>query len=307
MKVLSFDIGGTFVKYGICNVSEKNGDIKIIQKGRFKPSNKTFPSGTEVFENIAKFAKKLLNSNKIECICCGVGGIVNTDNFKVLSVSPKYKDYQKTDIKGIFAKHCDCPVRIINDVKAAALGELRHGCLKGKKNVFGVFLIIGTGIAAAPIIHNKLFLGKSFASGESGPMVVNNHYFENHYSVPSLIKRCQEIDASIVTAENCLEKMVNNAAIKNIVDAWYVGLVEGVSTFVYLFNPEYFIFGGGITEHRYFDLKIFKKLMLKNCRQPPLSNLIDVKLVKARLGNDAGIYGAASLAFDKNYSISEEN
>jgi predicted NBD/HSP70 family sugar kinase len=68
----------------------------------------------------------------------------------------------------------------------------------------------------------------------------------------------------------------------------------------YILNPKYFIFGGKITEDKYFNLKTFKDLMLSNCRQPALSSIKNVKLIKAKLGNDAALYGAASLAFNRD-------
>jgi hypothetical protein len=68
-------------------------------------------------------------------------------------------------------------------------------------------------------------------------------------------------------------------------------------------NPEYVIFGGKITEDKYFNLKTFKDLMLSNCRQPILNSITGVKLIKAKLGNDAALYGAASLAINRDYKL----
>jgi hypothetical protein len=62
-----------------------------------------------------------------------------------------------------------------------------------------------------------------------------------------------------------------------------------------MFNPTYFIFGGQIVEHKYFDLRTFKTLMIKNARQPVLNCIQDVKLVKAKLGNKAALYGVSTL------------
>jgi hypothetical protein len=43
--------------------------------------------------------------------------------------------------------------------------------------------------------------------------------------------------------------------------------------------------------------------MLKTCRQPPVNSVNDVKLIKAKLGNDAALYGVASLAINRDYKI----
>lgn len=303
MRVLALDLGGTFVKYAICEVDKKNGNVKFLKKDRFRTTYKEMPYGWEIIDKLSRFAKEITKKDKqIECVCGSIGGVIDGNTYQVLSPHHKFQDYHMVNVLNIFRKHCKLPFYIINDVKAAALGELRYGCLKGSKDV-AIMLAIGTGIGSAPIINGKLFLGQEWSAGECAGMVVNNHWFENHYGLPPLINRCKEIDESIVTAEDCLEKMKHNKAIKNTVDAWFVGLLEGVSTYLYLFNPKYFVFGGKISEHKYFDLKIFKKLMLKNCRQPPFACLKNVKLLKAELGNDAALYGAASLAWKKDYKL----
>ena len=234
MKVLALDMGGTFIKYAICNVDTNNGDIKFIEKDRFRTSYKDVPYGTIVVENMAKFAAKIIKKHpEVKCICSSVGGVIDTDNY----------------------------------------------------------------------INGKLHLGKHWAAGEVGPMVVNNHYYENHYALPGLIRRCKEIDNNIVTAEDCLRLAKKHRFIKNIVDAWFVGLMEGIASMIYMMDPEYFIFGGKITEDPYFNLKVFKKLMLTNARQPVINSFQDVKFVKAKLGNDAALYGVASLAYDNDYKL----
>jgi predicted NBD/HSP70 family sugar kinase len=82
-----------------------------------------------------------------------------------------------------------------------------------------------------------------------------------------------------------------------------VGIVDAVLNHVYILNPKYVVFGGKISEHKYFNLKVFKNLMLKTCRQPPINSVNDVKLIKAKLGNDAALYGVASLAINRDYKI----
>jgi hypothetical protein len=62
-----------------------------------------------------------------------------------------------------------------------------------------------------------------------------------------------------------------------------------------MLNPKYFIFGGQIVEHEYFNLKTFKTLMITNARQPVLNCIQDVELVKAELGNKAALYGVCTL------------
>jgi predicted NBD/HSP70 family sugar kinase len=65
--------------------------------------------------------------------------------------------------------------------------------------------------------------------------------------------------------------------------------------YIYLFNPSCFVFGGKITEYEYFDISLLKSLSLKLARKP-VSSFEHVKLLKAKLGNNAALMGVASLA-----------
>jgi predicted NBD/HSP70 family sugar kinase len=65
--------------------------------------------------------------------------------------------------------------------------------------------------------------------------------------------------------------------------------------YIYLFNPSYVVLGGKITEHKNFDIAILKQAMMKLAKKP-LSSFEHVKILKAQLGNDAALYGVASLA-----------
>jgi predicted NBD/HSP70 family sugar kinase len=65
--------------------------------------------------------------------------------------------------------------------------------------------------------------------------------------------------------------------------------------YVYLFNPSYVVLGGKITEDKNFDVQNLKQKMMK-LAQKPVSSFEHVKIIKAGLGNDAALYGVASLA-----------
>jgi predicted NBD/HSP70 family sugar kinase len=64
--------------------------------------------------------------------------------------------------------------------------------------------------------------------------------------------------------------------------------------YIYLFNPSYIVLGGKITEHKSFDIKEMTDTMMKLAKKP-VSSFQHVKIVKAQLGNDAALYGVASL------------
>jgi predicted NBD/HSP70 family sugar kinase len=155
---------------------------------------------------MAKFAQDMKNIHKeIKCVCSTMVGIIDTKKYIVLSPNHTLQGYEGMHIREEFAKYCKLPFYAMNDVKAATQGELMYGSLKGKKKVNAIVMAIGTGIAGCPIINGEIYYGSTYASGECGQMVVNGHFYENHYSVPGLIKRCKKIKPTIITAEECLD------------------------------------------------------------------------------------------------------
>jgi predicted NBD/HSP70 family sugar kinase len=221
MRVLAIDMGGTFIKYAICEVNMNNGDIKFLKKDRFRTTTEENPYGTEVVEDMAKFVSKILKKHpEVKCICGSIGGVIDDEKYQVLSSHHKFQDYHMVNIKHIFDKYTKLPIYIMNDVKAGGLGELRYGSLKKyHKHANAIFMAIGTGIAMVSIINGKLHLGYEYAAGEIAGMVINNHYYENHYALPYLIKRCQALDPDLITAEDCLRAAKKHKQIKNMIDA----------------------------------------------------------------------------------------
>ncbi|GHU47218.1 hypothetical protein FACS1894218_1190 [Bacilli bacterium] len=92
------------------------------------------------------------------------------------------------------------------------------GALKGKKKVNAIVMALGTGIAGCPIIEGKVYMGNNYASGECGQMLVNNHLYEMHYSVPALIIRCEKVYGDTLTGERCLDLAKTHVVVKREVD-----------------------------------------------------------------------------------------
>ncbi|MDR1234464.1 MAG: ROK family protein [Mycoplasmataceae bacterium] len=291
MKILAMDMGGTFIKWALFD----RKTFKILKKGRYA-THAQHHSGLEIVWSMARFAQTMKDKYKdINCVCSTMVGIIDTNKYVVLSPNHTLKGYEGMHIKNEFSKYCKLPLHVMNDVKAAAQGELKFGSLKKAKKVNAIVMAIGTGIAGCPIIDSNIYMGATYASGECGQMLVNNHFYEMHYSVPALIIRCEKTYGRTLTGEQCLELAKTNVPIRHEVNRWFDGIIKGIMNYVYLFNPSYVVLGGKITEHKDFDLKVLKQSMMKLAKKP-ISSFEHVKIVKAQLGNDAALYGVASLA-----------
>lgn len=205
-----------------------------------------------------------------------------------------------------------------NDVNAMTLGELHHGAGVGYNNL--VALTLGTGVGGGVVIDGEVYHGSRNTAGELGHTVVepNGRYcgcgnqgcLEAYAGAKNIVERIQEKIATgrrtvLAAASNSgtalTPRMIAEAAqsgdelaIEIFAETGrYIGIA--LTSIAHILNPQIAIIGGGIAEAG-------EKLLFEPIRTELSKRAMDIpaqmKIVKARLGNDAGIVGAAMLAFD---------
>jgi glucokinase len=204
-----------------------------------------------------------------------------------------------------------------NDVNAMTLGELHHGAGVGYNNL--VALTLGTGVGGGVVINGVVYHGSQNTAGELGHTVVepNGRYcgcgnqgcLEAYAGAKNIVERIQE---KIVTGRSTTLASATNAgttltprmiaeaaqagdelAIEIFAETGrYIGIA--LTSIAHILNPQIAIIGGGIAEAG-------EKLLFEPIRAELSKRAMDIpaqmKIVKAHLGNDAGIVGAAMLAF----------
>ena len=210
-----------------------------------------------------------------------------------------------------------------NDVNAMTLGELHHGAGVGYNNL--VALTLGTGVGGGVVIDGKVYHGSQNTAGELGHTVVepNGRYcgcgnqgcLEAYAGAKNIVERIQEKIATgrsttLGTAANAgaplTPRMIAEAAqtgdelaIEIFAETGrYIGIA--LTSIAHILNPQIAIIGGGIAEAG-------EKLLFEPIRTELSKRAMDIpaqmKIVKAHLGNDAGIVGAAMLAFEDEKSV----
>ena len=205
-----------------------------------------------------------------------------------------------------------------NDVNVMTLGEFRHGAGVGYKNI--VALTLGTGVGGGVVIDGQLYHGSQNTAGELGHTIVdpNGRYcgcgnqgcLEAYAGAKNIVERTE---AKIkIGYETILAKTTKDGASltpRQIAEAAqagdqlameifaetgrYIGIA--LTSIAHILNPQIAIIGGGIAEAG-------EKLLFEPIRAELSKRAMDIparmKIVKAHLGNDAGIVGAAMLAFE---------
>ena len=216
-------------------------------------------------------------------------------------------DTPLTELKKVF---------IENDANCAALGEAYAGCGNGAKDFVAVTL--GTGVGSGVIIGGKIVNGVNYAGGECGHMVIvvdgeqcscgRKGCWEAYASATALIrqtkKAMEEYPDSLmhklakeegkVSGRTAFDAMrLGDIAGIKVVDDYIKYVACGLINIVNALQPEIICIGGGICNEGETLMKPLRRFV--QSERYSIHSKIQTKIVKAELGNDAGVIGAALL------------
>jgi len=289
MKIAGIDIGGTSIKLGIFNRSGK-----IFQFVEYDTESEK--GGHYVFEKLIKQLEKLKTFDAI-----GVSTAGQVDRKKGI-IAQEAANIPKTSglkVKSILESHFNVPVAVENDVNAAALGEKFYGIGK-EKNDF-LYLAYGTGIGGAIVVDSEIYYGKSGFAAEFGHMITHGHgkkckcglqgCYESYASTSVLIREAKNIDPSFKSGRIIFKKFYQgDKRVRQLINGWVDEIVIGLTSLIHIFNPSTIIIGGGIMEQ-----EILIDMIARRVKRSVLTSFSEVELLKATLGNKAGMLGAVSL------------
>jgi N-acetylmannosamine kinase len=287
MNILAIDIGGTMIKYGL--VSSK-GEILSTDKIKTEAEK-----GLEnILEKIDTILKKCKENDLVGIAVSGTGQI-NGMIGEVIGGAPIIPNWIGCNLVEILEKRYNLPAILENDVNCMALGEKWIGSGKDLNNF--ICLTIGTGIGGGIILNNELFRGENFVAGEFGHILIKKGEFQDFASTTALIRLTREKTGKILNGEEIfnLEKQ-GLIEYKNIIAEWIENLTDGLSSLVYCFNPKYIILGGGVIEQGDYLIKKIEDSLSKKIG-PRFKENLNIK--QAKLGNNAGMIGAAYLLLEK--------
>ena len=207
-------------------------------------------------------------------------------------------------------------VRIANDANAAALGEAVAGAAKGTKN--SVMVTLGTGVGGGVIINGQIYSGFNGAACELGHMVIETGgvpcacgrrgCFEAYSSATALARMTREkidecrasgreslmLRAERVSGRTACDAMrAGDAAAKEVYDKYIKYLASGLATIINLFEPEVISLGGGVSGEGQSLIDALLPIVRAEQYGGELAAKTELRI--AKLGNDAGIIGAAML------------
>lgn len=308
MKYLyGIDIGGTTVKMGLF---QEDG----ILKEKWEIKTRTEENGKYILGDIADSVKENMKQNEISTenlsgIGVGVPGAVL--NFSKVNECVNL-GWGSVDVAAQLSDAIGCPVRATNDANAAALGEIWMGAASDCKSA--VMITLGTGVGGGIIVDGKIIDGSHGYGGEIGHMTVDPEddrvcncgktgCLELYASATGIVYETKkalaqtEKESSLRSMDTITAKDIFDAAkdgdkfAKDQVKALGQKLALASGNIALMVDPEVFVIGGGVSKAGQILLDAVEEYYKKYT----FGKAQESKFVLATLGNDAGIYGAASL------------
>ena len=319
MYRIGVDLGGTNIAVGL--VDE---EYSIVVKKSTPTKAERHPD--EIAADIAMLCEKVCEEKGIKVsdianIGVATPGIADCDTGEVVySCNLPFRKYPLAKKVAEKLGVCACKVKLANDANAAAWGEAVAGAAKGSSN--SVMITLGTGVGGGIILDNKIYTGFNYAGAELGHIVIEidgaqcgcgrKGCWEAYSSATGLIRMTREkieeckasgrdsvmLKAERVSGRTACEAMrAGDAAGKEVYDKYVKYLAIGLANIINIFQPEIISLGGGVSNEG--QSLIDALLPLVRGEQYGNDLLDPSKLTQlriAKLGNDAGIIGAAALA-----------
>lgn len=307
---IGIDVGGTNLKAGLV---DEQGAILAVERmplGTFR--------GPEPFaQTLAELAKAVLRKGGAEpgdiaYVGMGIPGAVEEGDILYTCNIPM----RDVPLSGLFRRHLDLPVLLGNDADCAAVGEWACGAGRGTRDF--VIITLGTGVGGGFILNGKLYAGGGMV-GEVGHMVIERDgvpcncgrrgCWEAYASASALVRETREAmeahpDSLLHTVAEELGGVEGRTvfmaaergdAVAQEVCREYVGyLATGVTNLVNILQPEVLAVGGGVAgAPDALLMEPLRRLVETECYPRHADKL--PRILRAELGNDAGIIGAALL------------
>lgn len=309
---LGIDLGGTNIAVGVLDEN-----YQFVAKHSVPTLRQR--EASEIVRDMADAAKTALGmadlkQEEIEWVGIGAPSTINPIKKNIIFANNlRWKDY---DLISAFREHFDAPVFLANDADCAALGEALAGEAKAYDS--SVLITLGTGIGGGVILNKKIYSGGNGFGCEPGHTTIKydgelcscgrRGCLEAYASVTALIRdtiRAMAGDPGSVMHALCEHDMrkVNgrtafdaarqgDATARQVVDNYINYLAVGIANFSIFFRPQAFIIGGGISNEGDYLLEPLRR-RVKELDLYSEKIVPQPAILKASLGNDAGIIGAA--------------
>lgn len=284
---LGIDLGGTKTEAILLDES-----LDIIQRKRVLTPQNDYPQILNIINSLSVDLLKNVEDYSIGVCTPGAiskkTGLIKNSNTQCLIGKPFKEDLEKK---------LGQKISMENDANCFAMAEFTLGAAKESDVVFGV--IMGTGVGGGIMINGKIHQGRTNIAGEWGHHTLhqngNNCYcgkqgcVETYISGPALEKRWKELTGKSQNMPEIIQN-IKDSKVKQWKYEFLENFGTGLANVIDILDPDVIVLGGGLSniDFLYTEGKdsVYRKVF---------SDLVDTPIIKNKLGDSAGVFGAALL------------
>ncbi len=309
--VFAADLGGTYLRTAIV---DEDGRIR----SRLKQNTPEADNPDEIVGALVSAARRfeaqdVASGKGLRAVSVAVPGTVNVEAGLVVK-APNLTCLESFRLAEALTAELKLPAILENDANAAAVGEMWQGAGRGHRAI--VCVMLGTGVGGGIILNGKLWRGVNDSAAEIGHMCVDpfggvactcgsRGCLEVYASATAIVRMTREAlpryaESVLATSENLTSEEVYRAGLAGDALALevfrrmgvYLGI--GLANLINVLNPEMIVIGGGVVN----GWDLFEKHMRHEAHERAFPvPAAQVKIVPGECGDDAGLLGAARLAF----------
>lgn len=314
--VFAVDLGGTHLRAATI---DENGHIHFRLKQKTPATNDPH----EIVSALIAAARvcderSAVEGKSIGSISIVVPGTVNVGAGKILTI-PNVPCLDSFELATELRSSLGRPVILENDANAAAVGEMWQGAARGHHTM--VCVTLGTGVGGGIILDGKLWHGANDSAGEIGHTCVepfggvacgcgSRGCLEVYASATAIVRMAREgrprhpssslnVTADLTAASVFVAGKAGDALALEVFHRMgdYLGI--GLANLINILNPEMIVIGGGVANGWELFAERMRHQVDEHAFPLPAS---EVKIVPSECGDDAGLLGAARLAFSQSDS-----
>lgn len=295
MNTVAIDLGGT-----------KIAAARVDRAGNILARAQCATPGQEgreaILDAVAALAAELKDAQS-EGIGIGSAGVIHADG-RVLRANDTLKGWQGADIVGgLRARTGFAHIRAVNDVNAHARGEAWLGAAKGVQSVF--VMALGTGIGGCWLNGGVPHTGENYVTGHYGDVYVPHelggaHQLEAVASGTGIFHHYQQHGGNpdIKDTRGVFAAYAHDAVAQKVLHAAADAVGTALASIAHVIDPQMIVYGGGLAE---VDDWWWARIR-DTYRARALLPLQNTPIVKATLGTDAALIGAASLIWEGGHA-----
>lgn len=293
--IIAIDLGGTNLKVGLLDLNNK-----IRRKSAFDTRRSPGKNGLirTIIAAVGEIIRKeRLNKRNILGLGIGVPGPVDAKK-GIVHFFPNIPGWKEIKLASILRKELRLPVFLDNDAKVMTRAEYTLGNGRGYRNVFCITL--GTGVGGGIILNGELYRGIDNAAGEFGHLPINENgpdcncggkgCIESYIGNSRIINRAERLFKRRISLEEIsLRAKENNKLALSIWQDTGTKLGIALTAVVNTLNLDAIIIGGGVACAGEALFRPIRETIRQRAMKIQAKR---VKVLRAKLGNDAGLIGA---------------